>query len=573
MISLHFSYHEIVLPRLFLLTCLPLVLAAEDRWEAVKSGPFEVYTTGSDKIAREKLNYLEQFRETLRVITGKPEIRSVWPVRVLVFKNAKQMPAASAPFALGRDARMLAVAENAPFSRESLKELARILLYENTNRLPQPIEDGLIELLSTLEVNLTHVTLGAAVPEAERSHGWAFMQMVTVNPDYSGRSRVMISNLEQSGDFEAACRNAFEKSLAQLNQQANAYLKAGDFATTSVSARALSPTRDFKPVQLDADSGQIAMADLLLASGSPQAASAYQTLHGAPSAEGFGLLALKDHKEGEARRLFQSAIQSQSENARAWLEAGRLEADGTKARADLKKAADLNPNWSEPYFRMADVDKENLEQRAAMLKKAATFEPRNIDYWQALARTEIAAKNYPEAQKAWAGAERAAANDEERARIHQVRLQVEQERADYEAAERKRIAEEREADIQRVKGQSEAAIRAAEADAHKKLNADGAAPPAPIGWYEDLHGNAKIEGMFERLDCLGKQARLVIQGGDGKTMQLLVRDPSQIVIVGGAEKAFGCGAQKPPQKVLVEYIAKPDAKQRVAGEAVSIEFR
>jgi hypothetical protein len=56
-------------------------------------------------------------------------------------------------------------------------------------------------------------------------------------------------------------------------------------------------------------------------------------------------------------------------------------------------------------------------------------------------------------------------------------------------------------------------------------------------------------------------------------LQLLVRDPSQIVIVGGGEKAFGCGAQKPPQKVLVEYIAKPDAKQRIAGEAVSIEFR
>ena len=149
----------------------------------------------------------------------------------------------------------------------------------------------------------------------------------------------------------------------------------------------------------------------------------------------------------------------------------------------------------------------------------------------------------------------------------------EQERADYEAAERKRIAEEREADIQRVKGQSNAAIRAAEADAHKKLNADGAASPTPIGWYEDLHGNAKVEGLFERLDCLGRQARLVIQGADGKIMQLLVRDPSQIVIVGAAEKAFGCGAQKPPQKVLVEYIAKPDAKQRVAGEAVSIEFR
>jgi hypothetical protein len=553
--------------------CLAAGASAEDRWEAVKSGPFEVYTTGSDKIAREKLMYLEQFRETLRVITGKPEMRLVWPVRVLVFKNAKQMPAAAAPFALGRDARMLAVAESADFSRESLKELARILLYENTNRLPQQIEDGLIELLSTLEVNLTHVTLGTPVPEAERSHGWAFMQLVTVNPDYSGRSRVMISNLEQSGDFEAACRNAFEKSLAQLNQQADAYLKSGTFATTSVSARALSPTRDFKLAQLEADAGKVAMADLLLAGGSDQAAAAYEGLHGAPAAEGFGLLALKDHKDNEALRLFHSAIESGSENARAWLEAGRLEADAAKARTDLKKAADLNPNWAEPYFRMADVEKDNLEQRATLLKKAATFDPRNIDYWQALARTEIGAKNYPEAQKAWAGAERAAANDEERARIHQVRLQVEQERADYEAAERKRIAEEREQDIQRVKAQSDAAIHAAESDANKKLNPDGAAPPKAVGWYEDLHGNASVEGLFERLDCLGRQARLVIQGADGKTIQLVVRDPAQIVIVGGAEKAFGCGAQKPSQKVLVEYIAKPDAKQRTAGEAVSIEFR
>ena len=558
--------------RLLLLTCLPFWLVAEDRWEAIKSGPFEVYTTGSDKIAREKLMYLEQFREALRVITGKPDLRSVWPVRVLVFKNAKQMPASSTPFALGRDARMLAVVESAAFSRESLKELARIFLYENTNRLPQPIEDGLIELLSTLEVNGTHVTLGTPVPEAERSHGWAFMQMVTVNPDYAGRSRVMISNLEQSGDFEAACRNAFEKSLAQLNQQADAYLKSGNFATTSLNARALSLTRDFKLVQTDADSGKIALADLLLATGAPQAAAAYEGLHGAPAAEGFGLLALKEHKENEARRLFQSAIDSQSENARAWLEAGRLEPDAAKANADLKKAAELNPNWAEPYIRMADVDKDNLEQRAAMLKKAATFDPRNIDNWQALARTEIAAKNFPEAQKAWAGAERAAANDEERARIHQVRLQVEQERADYEAAERKRIAEEREADIQRVKSQSYAAIHAAEADANKKLNPDGSAPPKPIGWYEELHGNAKVEGLLQRLDCLGHQARLVILA-DGKTMQILVRDPSQLVVVGGGEKAFGCGVQKPAQKVLVEYIAKPDAKQRTAGEAVSVEFR
>ncbi len=560
--------------RLFLAVLIPFFACADDHWIALKSGPFEIYTNGSDRTAREKLMYLEQFRETLRVISGKPEIRSVWPVRALVFKNPKQMPAQGAPFSLGRDARMLSISESTPFTRESLKELARILLYENTNRLPQPVEDGLIALLSTLEVNGTRITLGAPVPEADRSHGWAFMQLVTVNPDYSGRSRVMISNLEQSGDFEAACRNAFEKSLAQINQQADAYLKGGNFTTTSVSGRALSLVRDFKLRTLDPDEANVALADLLLAAGSSQSAATYNKLHGAPAAEGLALLALKEHKDTEALRLFQSSIESKSDNPRAWLELGRLETDPVKARADLKKASELNPGWSEPHFRLAELQKDNLIERAALLKKAASFDPRNIDYWQALARTQIAAKNYPEAQKAWAGAERAAANDEERARIHQVRLQVEKERADYEAAERKRIADEREQDIQRVKAQSDAAIHAAEADANRKLNSDGAAPPPKaLDWYEDLHGNSSIEGVLTRLNCLGRQAQLVIQSVDGKTVQLLVRDPSQIVIVGGGEKALGCGIQKPARKVQVEYIAKPDIKQRTAGEAVSIEFR
>jgi len=561
-----------VFPRLILLVCLPLLLPAEDHWIGLKSGPLEVLSNTGDRGARDKLMYLEQFRETLRVITGKQDIRLVWPIRLVVVKNANQIPSPAPPFALGRDARMMAVTESGAFSRESLKELARIMLYENTNRLPQPIEDGIIELLSTLEVNGTRITLGTPVPEAERSHGWALMQLVTVNPDYSGRSRVMISNLEQSGDFEAACRNAFQKSSAQINQQADVYLKSGSFASTSVSGRALSP-RDFRTEQLDSDAGPVAIADLLLVGGSNQASAAYTALHGPHGSEGLGLLALTAHKDNEARTLLQSAIESKSENARAWLELGRLEPDPVKARADLKKASELNPLWAEPHVRLAELEMDNLEQKAMLLKKAASLEARNIDYWQALARTEIAARNYPEAQKAWAGAEHASATDEERARIHLVRLQAEKERADFEAAERKRIADEQERDLQRVKAQSDAAIHAAEDEARKKMNPEGAAAPKPEGWWEEMQGNATVEGVFQRLDCLGRQARIVIQTADGKAVQLLVRDPSQIAITGGGEKALGCGPQKPLRKVSVQYLAKPDAKLHTSGEVTVIEFR
>lgn len=558
-----------MLARVFLCASLAVLLHADDHWIGLRSGRFEVLSSSGDKAARETLTFLEQFRETLRIITGKEELKMVWPVRVLVFKRT---PPATPNFALGRDARMMAVSESGAFPRESVKQLARILLYDNTTRLPPEIEAGLIELVSTLEVAGTHVTLGAPVPEAERTRGWALMQMVTTDPNYAGRSRVMVSNLEQSGDFEAACHNAFEKTGKQINEQADAYLKAGNFGTTSVSGRALSPVRDFKVMQLDPDDGKIAVADLLLAAGSNQAEATYTALTGAPAAEGLGLIALKEHKDNQALSMFQSAIESKSESARAWLELGRLEPDSAKAAKDLKKASELNPNWAEPFLRMAERQND-LTQKAELLKKAANLDARNIDYWQLLAKTETAAKDYPAAQKAWAGAERAAATDEERARIHQVRLQADQERADFEAAEKKRIEDERQQDIQRVKGQSDAAIRAAEEEARKKLNPDGAPLPKPVGWYETMQGSdATVEGVLSRLDCVGGQAKLVIQTSDGKTVQLLVGDPSKITVAGGGEQSLACGVQKSPRTVSVQYKAKPNAKLKTAGEATAIEF-
>jgi len=549
---------------------LPKLLPAEEHWIALKSGPFEVFSSIGERPARERLMFLEQFRETLRVITGKEDMRLVWPVHALVSKGAQEE---TKPFALGRDARMIAITESGGFSRDSLKELARILLHDNTNRLPQSVEEGLIELVSTLQIDGVRVTLGAPVPQAERSPRWALMHLVTVNPEYAGRSRVMISNLEQTNDFEAACHNAFEKSGAQIQQQADAYLKAGSFGTTSISGRALSMTRDFKPVQLGSDDARIELADLLLASGhAAEASAAYKGLQGPAASEGLALIALRDQKDNEAQSALQDAIDSGSKSARAWLELARLKSDPDQ----LKKASELNPRWGEPFFQLADInpaiEKQQLEQRAALLKKAAALDPRNPDYWQALAKTYEVAKDFAEAQKAWSGAERAAATDEERERLRKVRLEVQEKRFDSDAAERKRIRDEREADLARVKAQSEAAIHAAEAAARKNMNPNGAVPPKPEAWYAaaDAAGPS-VQGTFQQLDCLSQGARLVIQTVDGKTVQLLMSDPSQIT-TGGGDQTLSCGPQKPARQVIVRYNAKPDAKLHTAGVVTAIEF-
>jgi hypothetical protein len=78
--------------------------------------------------------------------------------------------------------------------------------------------------------------------------------------------------------------------------------------------------------------------------------------------------------------------------------------------------------------------------------------------------------------------------------------------------------------------------------------------------------------MLRQVDCLGKQARLIVQSSDGKTVRLLVPDPEKIAISGGGDLALGCGAQK-PRRVMIGYFPKTNAKLATAGEVATIEFQ
>ncbi len=545
-------------------------LAAEDRWILIASGPFEVYSAAGEKPARERMNELEQFREGFGNTIGKKDLKLVWPLRLLIYK--KQAPAATGQIALGRDASMVALTENSSLPPDMQKQLARLLLDDNTSRLPESIENGLVALFSTLKIQGTHITLGEPVPAADRTRDWARMQMLTTDPAYSGRARIMISNLEQSPDMDAADHNAFEKAPAQIEKQLDDYMKAGNYITGTVSARALNPMKDFRVQQLESDAAKLAQADYILSAGHLQPASAiYSALHGPDGAEGLGLIALKNGKKAEAKQLFASSAESGSKSARMWLNLALLETDPAKSRSDLHKAADLNPNWGEPWQQLADFD-PNPTQQIADLKKATTLDRRNIDIWKEMARIATKANQFEDAAKAWSGAERAAANDQDRESIRAARLAIEGERSDFEAAERKRAAEEQAREVERVRQASLGEIHAAEDAARKEMNPNGAPVPKATVWMDELNGNAKIEGMLQRFDCVGRFQKLVIMTDDGKTTQLAVRDVAKLGMTKG-EKMMSCGAQNPARRVVVQYIAKPDKRLGTAGDATILEFR
>src|SRR5205085_2073330 len=97
----------------------------------------------------------------------------------------------------------------------------------------------------------------------------------------------------------------------------------------------------------------------------------------------------------------------------------------------------------------------------------------------------------------------------------------------------------------------------------------GAPPPKPEQWWNEPEAGAKINGTLQRFECLGRQAKVVVETGDGNTVQLLVRDTARIVLVNGGEKALSCGPQRPGRHVSV--ARNPPTRQlphRSAGSAV-----
>jgi hypothetical protein len=551
---------------LLILGLFPCLLAADDHWVKFASGPFEVLTDAGPRSGRETLVRFEEFRHALGEIVGEPDLQTPVPVRILVFRNANGW-VSPAPVAEGRDCYAIVLAEKSAVSPAVYGELTRLFLKLNTAQMPPAFERGLAEFFTTFEVSGIHITVGAPPPRPDLD--WARVDLLVVDPEYFGKLRVLLYNLRKGVDQDPAYRNAFGKPAAEVEAQAKRHLAEGNFPTTSLSSRPMTE-RDFpeKPVS-DADA-RLARADLLAGS---QSAAEYQSLLRdgvklAEAEEGLGLLALAGHRNDEARRHFAASIEASSASARCYIEYAKLEPDDAKAMQALLRAAGINPKLDEPFALMARRDTDP-QKRLAHWKAAAERNPRDPSYWQALAECYLADHNYTEAAKAWKEGEQAATDPSQRDRMHQARMAIEQQRLDYEEAERKKRAEEEAREIEKLKTQARAELHAIE----NKYN-DGNPKPndKAVPWWDGPNPSGKLAGTLKQVDCLGSQARLVVEDQGRHTVKLLVTDPRKVAIMGRGELTLGCGVQK-PRRVAIEYFPKPNARLATAGEVATIEFQ
>lgn len=498
-------------------------------WTEYDAGPFKVIGDSGDRAARVRLGELEQLRHTLGAYLGKDELTTVWPITIVMFANQRDYAphALPQPLVEGPDSDVGAWSADTPFPPDLLREIARRLIDDNSERMPPWIEQALCDLMATIRVEKNNrISLGTPPPAGElspeRMRGFAKIHMLAGSADYNTKLRVYVNNLQQAGDEASASSNAFGMDLAELDKRAAAYLAAGNFGPVPLAGTPVILDRDFDEMKL-----------------TPDAANKW--------------LAALEAKGGDF-----------PEDSPRW-----LMKKGT--REALEDAAKANTKWAEPHAALAKFHADP-ESRVKELKIATSLEPRNSDFWQDLAWAQEDAGQYPDADKSWKMAERNAANEQDRASYHKSRVGLEQREVQVAIEERQHKATVDADDLERVRKDAEARIHAAEAAANKSA---GAVTPGTkvYSWWNGDEGQ-KLEGSLINVECLpGAAMKLTVQTAAGPAVKLMIRDMQDVAVTAEkSENRFACGAQKPARHVTVYHDGKPDSAQGTAGEVHSVKL-
>jgi hypothetical protein len=338
------------------------------------------------------------------------------------------------------------------------------------------------------------------------------MQLLATKFEYASSFHIFLAALKSGSSLRVAEQNAFGKDYNALEQEAATNLAAGNWQPVSVSGRPLDPKRDLGQHELEGDLQAI-------------------TRMGANHAPGYVVQA-KDLSPEEALPL-------------------------------LKKAAQANPLWGEPAFLQAQLS-ANPAEKEALLKKATQLDPRAAQYWLELAHVQTALGHASGAQGSWLHAEDSATTEAERDRIHQARLDSEQERLDAAENERRREREAVHLADQKAQDSEAARIRAAEEKANQSLDSvsGGSRPSEVVSW--DSLAAKKATGLLTRVDCLSGGARLSVKTG-GQVLELFLADTTGVKLA--------CGSQSRPRRVSLSYLAKPDDVHQTAGTIVSLDLQ
>ena len=551
-------------------------LHAASEWLKVTSSNFEMYTTAGSEDARRAIEYFEQVRDFFMRVRSQ-SVTTQLPVTIVAFKNTKEyrpytLNETAVAYFTGDEQRDYIVmsgigSEHFP---TAVHEYMHLLIRHSGLKLPVWMNEGIADVYSTLRplggqimigtppqgrgyalsqrkwIPLDHlIKVTHASPEFDEknrtgllySQSWLLTHMLMLSEAYAEEFGQFALEVSKSGSSEAAFQKVYGKDLSQVDRDLQAYFRS----------------KALKGILYDTKLQKIPVAE-------PQAATEFETELTLTK-----LIALLGRRD-EAQKRYEALVRANPDRWEIHEAMGHLywrAGDREKARDNMRRAVELkSPSWK-TYWDYARLG-HGKETVIDALKRALELNPGLSEARMLLGLEYNNAHKYREAYEVLSSIKHV--TPEHAAPFYLAKA--------YSAIQLAKVSEARSAaETARKHAQNPSEIQRAQEmiDFLNKPPLQAAQTPSevsPTPFGDPPFGDPKVQtirGALQEVECLGKEARLMMTSGTSR-LSLLIRN------AGSVRVKLTCGLQT-GVRVVVGVVLKEDAEFKTSGEVVSIEFQ
>jgi Flp pilus assembly protein TadD len=582
----------------FMLAALfaPASNTAEARWIRLHSPNFELYSSAGVRNARDTLKEFERVRSFFLQALGGP-VAKPSPVRLVTFNSTKEYePFRPNEFAIAyyhemaqRDYIVMSHGGADTFP-VAVHEYVHLLVRHAGMKLPPWLNEGIAELYSTLKPVADKILVGDLIPGRHRAllqekwvplevilaadhnspyynekkqagslynEGWALTHMLFFREEYRPKFTQFIAAVASGVPSADALAKVYGRSVKQVDQDLQAYLRGTSFRGALVPAKFDKNTDDLVAEPLAEFDIELMFADLSSGPGKEKILQAK-----------LEQLTKQDPKRPEPYRGLGYI---------AWRN-GRTD-DAVRDFAKAYEFGDHDPALLWDYGRLAE--RAHSADALQVLTELLTKEPDRQEVRLELAETQLRADQAPAALATIQAIRKV--TPENAARFFRIAVYAylrtgDEKRAQATAERFKSIANTDELREQANLLMNQVTIRQGKLPEIPQETADAGAPRLH---RDDTPRTRPIEpppppapavsGRFVELNCREGQAHMVIEVDGGKQVYL-IQDPGRIVIKTGgrATMDLACGPQKEPVSVRVEY--GPSSQPGIRGIVKTLAF-
>lgn len=403
-----------------------------------------------------------------------------------------------------------------------------------------------------------------------------------------------VNLLRQQTPMETAFRQAFQTDYAGMLKELKNYTQRQSYnIQIATFEKKLEFDSEMKAAPVPEAEAQAYLGDLLYHIHRPEDAKAKleQALALDPKLAmahaSLGMVFMEQKKIPEARAQLEQATAENSTNYLlhyyyAFALSRELMTEGqpvygfpaetaARMRSELRKAIELKPDFPESYHLLAFINLvagEQLDESIGLIKRAVALSPGSEDFLFVLAQLYMRKQDFEGARKVVEPLAATGADPRIQANARSLLASI--------SSIQEQMARFRDANDQRAAGsQNPPLLQKLSVTADQTVTLENADPSSYLreALRKPAAGETQVEGILVRIDCDAKGITFVVKIGD-QLLRLKTQSFDQVDITTFSADVSGeiaCGPHK-PEKVVVCYVEKSDARAKTNGTVRSLEF-